>query len=619
MEGFDMSELERRLENDATNLEEKRDIFREEIFDWSDNFLENFTGDISDEESSNARSCVVQLWQAFVKLEVDASELENALGIYCEAAADSIAGNDMQLYKIYADFLLSTDGDISIGSKKFQHAFIYALSRKNLNNFTIEQIDDIWNLFLNTFNTIRGTSLNIDKLYQQACITLQEESEIFADVTLECPTSLSQSKSKSTTSISIKQEQGEEENTSDDIEDIKEINKNLILKDLDETIDYTPELLIKRYHQCPPLLLAPLASIEMMNTLPPLHPQDKRSLELYLDIKFNDNGNSNSDSNSDSEFLSKCNWIFDIIESLWVIQCLKERDYSKWFVELEEEYKISCIRSKEKMSAANTNTNTNSNSNTNMGTIKTIDDLTKYKKKLEIKLQVQREILTCIVNKSLLELQKEQISILTNINFPGFNKNLYNKIESYVIDHKLGSVPSELDSSLKDMISRQQNMLSFLFSKSGRLKHHCVGTSAPASASVPKQRKTTRFSSNLESDPTPSNTNTVPPAPKPPVPATSAPVVVVTVPPQPIKVESAVPPPPAFAPAAPTDPRRGKRKLETVAEPSAPAPVKKVTMKKAKAEERSLAKEVDDLSEIASLVSASNSKPATRRSTRAKK
>ena len=590
MEGFKLQSVMERLSSEASSDEERRDIYREELFDWTDNYSENLAASPDSESALEARKAIVNLWHTFAGAELAAIDGDGgpaaAIAVYEEAACDPVAGPEMGTYEQYAERLISDRGLQEAAAKddSFQHVFLHGLSDSTLP--AVVETDKLWKVYLAAFNAVRGEKLEVDMsgLYIHARELFKGTKFSEAEAVLTLPPSLGPLGDESGSGGAGADEKRAVDPTSDEADDSdtaaatqhsveeeneqeqeqeQEQDEEVPLADLDSCEGFTPELVVKRYHQCPLLLMEPLASAASMSSLPPLRPEDRRELEEFLGVGV-----------GDASMPQQCQWLLDLLEALWVAQALKEKDYAQWFLDLQEQHNAECIRSKERISRDGT---------TSMAA------LSAHKKRLETKLTVQRELLTAVVNKSLMGLLEEQCRVLTLVCFPGFSQGLWERLEAYVLNHQLGTVPAQPDVSLKEEMTKLQQMLGALLQRSGRLHAHTA---------LIKVKKTTRFSDNLEM---PASNS------RPPVPAAAAMVA----PPPPLK--AAPVPAPAPAPLA----VRSKRKLQEEAAP-APEPKKAAkTQVKAEAARVSQVQQVE-LDGVAAKAMATAAAPSTstRRSAR---
>nr|ADD95718.1 hypothetical protein [uncultured organism MedDCM-OCT-S04-C12] len=583
------------MSNEAQSFEEKRDVFREEIFDWTDNYTENLASSAESSDAKQARTAIVGLWNEFAQMELIADDggVESSFNIFAEAACDPVAGAEMELYEFYVTLLRREEvkHEAAKSASAFQYAFLHGLSDGRLTSH--DNVATLWNSFLEAYNSITGTSaIDMNTLYTRARALMKDDR--LNGAILSLPPSLHGAEPEEDESSGKEGEEEEEEAPTEPVvkseagpEDVQREQApggpepplpEVRLTPLDTCEGFTPELVVKKFHQCPPLLFEPLSSEEAMRKLPPLRPEDRRILQEYVGMEL-----------TDRRMPQHCSWLLDIIEGLWIAQSLKERDYASWFSELEQQHKEERIRTKERSVRGSTGTS--------------MSELEAHNKKLESKLTVQRELLTAVVNKSLLGLLSEQFTVLTQIAFPHFSKEMLERLEAHVVNHQLGTIPTHIDSSLKERLTRQQQMLSTLLLCSGRLKTHTAQL---------KPSKITRFSNNPE---VPGLTTVVkappqlvvPEAPKLEVPTPATRVAV--------KVEAT-----SQHSSSAVASGRGKRKAAEVAPAPAPAPRKAVKKEPTTvATTRGAAKvQLVDMDAAAAIALEQSKKPATRRSARNK-
>ena len=496
---FDLARIDARLNNEGHGLEEKRDIFKEELFDWTDNYMENLSSDPTSQNATHTREQITKLWAAFAQMEADASDVSQALAVYAEAAADPLAGAELHLYRLYSSFL---ENRTDLQGLPFQNSFWFGLQ----GHLSVQATQELWALYLSNHNKIHGTALTMTDLYIQSRAAIIQDP-LFENVQLVSPSTLDQNVRikveheesdnnhlkldenalcagqdllDAVPRVHIKAEPGQDSEShgsaalahADVKGSVAVVLASLALDNLD---GLTPEQIVKLYHQTPPMLMETLSSEDTIRAIPPLRPEDKRALETYLGVTL-----------SNPQWAQRCAWVLDIIEGLWITQALQERTYALCFENLKEMHAVERIRSKERAQVS--------------GATTSITALSQHSKKLESKLAVQRELLAAIANKNLLVLLGEQYSVLSQIGFPCFSVDFWDQLHAHVTNHKIGSPVSPLEGALKDALSRQQQLLGTLLLKSGRLAVHATATIArpyvPSASAAPKS---TRFSDSRDS------------------------------------------------------------------------------------------------------------------------
>ena len=614
MDSFDILSVETKVET-LEDVEEKRDVYYDSLFNWTDTYSENFGSQESESVNAvSARSQIVLLWVSFANMEANLGHFKQCSKVFKEAVSDAVVGGEIELYRQFSTLLQrSKPGnfkfDINItnyddddeeesgsnsGNGNIGNVFpVYRHGITN-RNMSSENVEEVWNLCLQTYNSDingspdrdmegkMGESMGVgmhalyhmiqDKITEMQKLAGEGQSgddvlmlrvpsavgvrEVVVDGTSQTSTA-TQMKTEAETIIQIKLEGDEQEQKEEEEEEEKEgstakvskpysigtglaikqepvveasssssaptssslsLSKNVLplsLPELEDVSGLTPELVIKRYHLRPPMLFEPLATEETMKkVLPPMRPEDIAALEKYLGITFTiastttttDTGTGTGNINDNAihtHIQSHCKWILDLLEAMYITQAIKERDYHRWYEELNTMHSVECIRSKEKHREKEREKNASATASgvhlvsDGLSMSSSMQDLTKHSQKLDAKLSVQRELLTALINKSLLNLLCEQHKILIALSFPGFTLSIWEKLETYLTNHKIGAPVPPLDITLKGQLTRQQQYIGTLLYKSGVLQKHTVHADEIANVYVANRsgsgNKTSRF------------------------------------------------------------------------------------------------------------------------------
>jgi tetratricopeptide (TPR) repeat protein len=136
---------------------DSRLIFKQEIMDWTDNYIENLQSNSNSEEAKQALSAIVQLWVRYATFEITLRQFKKAVQVYEEALTDPIASTSPEMYLAYAEFYKSR-GKLSNAQK----IFLKGLSQ----SFPVSVTDKFWEEFLIAAKASGLTDLTVEKLYK---------------------------------------------------------------------------------------------------------------------------------------------------------------------------------------------------------------------------------------------------------------------------------------------------------------------------------------------------------------------------------------------------------------------------------------------------------------------
>lgn len=108
--------------NLTLDFAEARKVFLEALFDWTDNFTENFMGSPDSEETKvnlphvhsaglipvfkAAKEDIGQLWIAYAQMEISLSQFKKASEVFDKALDDPVASTCCAVYAAYARYYL---------------------------------------------------------------------------------------------------------------------------------------------------------------------------------------------------------------------------------------------------------------------------------------------------------------------------------------------------------------------------------------------------------------------------------------------------------------------------------------------------------------------------------
>ena len=162
-----------------------------------------------------------------------------------------------------------------------------------------------------------------------------------------------------------------------------------------------------------------------------------------------------------------CDRIVDILEGLWVVQGIKEKQYHAWKNELKES------NQQEYYNITNTSANE--------------IEQNKLLHKLSIEYEVQMEILCALINRTSYKLLMDQVRTLIQLSFPSINSNIVEKIELSISKSINSNNVNEFDQQLVAEISNISRRVTAILST--RIKSNSDYYSFEEKQKRRKQRK----------------------------------------------------------------------------------------------------------------------------------
>lgn len=474
---YDVANVKARAEKalkDSGNPSESRQIFQEELMDWTDHYTENFSTEIETSDAEEARKNIANLWIAYCSMERTLKQWKRAVQVYEDALKEEVSNKCIDIYVSYADYCKER-------GKKSNAQKIYI--RGLCAGLTNADTDKLWLYFLKFMHAENNsTTLTVSELFEAAKTQLKD-----IEGTLIPPSNeILNIKDIVVPSIDIKTEdikgvvvppiiekqivvQKEFKPVVVKVEKIPE-PKALIPSSTKQILDippvHTPHRIPEREHspQFSPIRLSPphiaasdqknidevdnlsgLTSDSLMrifNKRPPLlfnsnskeiissgisnlSPEDISELETYLHVPLI------SISMGNIQPLSLAEDCLNIIESLWISQALKEKQFDTWFKQLRNEHMTENTKLQESMKSQNVDRSLHSR-------ISAEEELKRFEKRC----YVQRELLHAIVNKTMLNLLIEQERALSYIGFPRFAEDFADKLENYFSSLKFQAAAS---------------------------------------------------------------------------------------------------------------------------------------------------------------------------------
>jgi hypothetical protein len=142
-------------------IEECRDIYLQEIFDWTDYWSENWGGNFTDSEAKEfVVTNLIELWKSYAYFEAKNKQFKKAVEVFKKAVNDSVVGMFARLFEVFAEYYLEKNKPASA-----QKVLIDGLCKPML---ATEETHKLWNYLLEfTKRITKVEDLSFEKLYQE--------------------------------------------------------------------------------------------------------------------------------------------------------------------------------------------------------------------------------------------------------------------------------------------------------------------------------------------------------------------------------------------------------------------------------------------------------------------
>jgi hypothetical protein len=180
-----------------------RQLFLEEIMDWTDYYCENQSSS-SAAESDAVFTSIVQLWIQYAQFEISLSQFKKAVEVFDKATNDAVCQKSLLLYQTYAKFC--------VGRKKpgnAQNVYILGLCA----GLRLEENVTLWSEFLALMHSVnKSDKLTVEELYD--AVRGQDGVD---ETQLAVPQAVKQQQEADNIgAIESKEQEGEEMNVADD-------------------------------------------------------------------------------------------------------------------------------------------------------------------------------------------------------------------------------------------------------------------------------------------------------------------------------------------------------------------------------------------------------------------
>lgn len=350
--------------------------------DWSDFYTEA-------EKSELVYNSIINLWIEFTLFEISLNQFKKAVEIYEKALNDPIASTSVLIYKSYINFCIDRN-KLSNAQK--------ILIKSLCSGFDDVSNQSLWDIFLNLMHKVnKSNDLTIEKLYNAVKNQLDHEqiTKLASITNFNIINNINNTSNiiikneiidkvidNTPDKISIKLETKDEiindhiqtnqyihndiqSITSKDILPIIELTNTttteiipvslqdttissddtvipqIIFDDLDNTIGLTPKQIIKVYTIRPPMIFTSYHKEQMsLGSIQLLSEELKKQLESFIGINLNDLINYTLP-NMRQEHIDYTSWTqidqyFDLLESMWITQAMKERHFDSWISDLKK-------------------------------------------------------------------------------------------------------------------------------------------------------------------------------------------------------------------------------------------------------------------------------------------
>lgn len=423
IEDYSIDSVQRELMGCKT-VDEGRTLLKGKIFEWSDDYSENLM-DSHSTDKDVAFDAIVKLWVEWSNFEVSKLQYKQATEVYESALEDPIVKLSYIIYKSNAQFFISRN-KLAAAQKVYIKGLCNGLEQDDVDKLWIDLID-----FLRSKGK-DATSTSLENLYN-----LINADTLKTDSTKTCtpPSSFDESILRNNIPMTPVT-QTDSSNNSDYCDDSPR-NGTIVLtlpSYLNKSIEWddikriTPEIIRNIHHNNPPMIFSAPHVAPMKDGLSSLTADEVNELCKFLHVSTlvelsAIEGNTGR----------HCDRIMDILEGLWIVQAIKEKQYHAWKNELKES------NQQEYYNITNTIANE--------------IEQNKLLHKLSVEYEVQMEILCALINRTSYKLLIDQVRTLVQISFPGINNNVVEKIELSISKSINSNNVNEFDQQLVTEIS----------------------------------------------------------------------------------------------------------------------------------------------------------------------
>lgn len=336
---------------------DSRQVYVQDIFDWTDSYNENLAGSSDSAEAKLALDRIAELWISYAQYEISLKQWKKAVQVYDDALQDELVAKQAKVYVSYAEFCKSRN-------KQSNAVKVYIKGLKA--DLSDEHCDQIWIKFGAFMNSTSPQKLSFEDLYsaisQQVDVTLKKPSSLAIDIiegrapepvkAASPPSPPPPNKSPPPFPMApalrsdpapqpplppeprppIAAALGEQQVTVEN--GMNNLSKGSSLPDVDLELANWGDMSgfkypedCKLYKHRPPSLFSSPDMEPMISGLDALSAEELDVLEKFLGVTTID---PYEEKDKDSVYER----VLDILEGMWYAQALKERHFDIWFAEL---------------------------------------------------------------------------------------------------------------------------------------------------------------------------------------------------------------------------------------------------------------------------------------------
>jgi hypothetical protein len=332
-----------------------RQVYMEEIMDWTDNFKENLA---NEPETSQARKQAIEkisrLWVEYALMESSLRQFKKAQQVFDNALVDPIAGKCALLYMEYANYSYKERGKLANAQKVYVKGVTAA-------DMPVTATDTLWAGFLQLMRSQATTStMTLEQLVEEVSksvptgTTVSQPSSSINLSAAAVPV-LSSESIESKSSLAAPSQSGAQCSPK-----VPETSSAAELEPLDDTQGMTPEVLFKRHFKRLPTIMAAPGQEPLVSGLRNLDAAELNELGLYFNQSCGPEHAHYLSFVDESQVLSRVREarqcpdasrynlhqrdcyspvlrlevVLDVLEACWVVQALKERHFDSWFSDL---------------------------------------------------------------------------------------------------------------------------------------------------------------------------------------------------------------------------------------------------------------------------------------------
>lgn len=344
---FNISVIKKKIIEESS-IENNRIYYQEELLDWIDCYNETLVNCEDKVRQQEAFNSIIDLWIDYSNYEKQLKQYKKVVNIFEDALNDSLTKTSWRIYHAYSQFYQQREK-----KSNAQKIFVRGLSVSKMSS---EHRDMLWFHFLQFMKEekLLSMEMSVFQLYQAVKEQLNElgdtlipPSHDFSEKNYSQDNEDNEPESQVDHMNKDQNAVGSEETSSYVYAEMKESednvidnetgshsissfmeNTSLIPTEIDESVGISPENLIRIFQVRPPLLFSAPDKEPMSWGLSRLSIHNIQLLEVFL-------RDSVSSISQISSTPSPADFYIDIIESLWVSQALKERNFDNWFAELQ--------------------------------------------------------------------------------------------------------------------------------------------------------------------------------------------------------------------------------------------------------------------------------------------